>query len=477
MKMRRGKCRSCARLADRVAELERQLAAALARIAELERQLAAARKDSSTSSKPPSSDIVKPPRPAGQAPGKRKRKRRPGGQPGHDRHERTPFSPEEVDRAWIYEWLDSSLPSDWEPLEEFHTIQQVDLVEKLFEVSEHRARLYRHRTTGEVVAAPLPGEVLRAGLVGPRLSALIAYQKGACHMSYRVIETFLADVLHLPLSTGQLAKVVRKASDALASRYAQLQSALPGQAVTNIDETGHPENGQRLWTWGFHVPGPQGFTLFHIAPSRSSEVLKEFLGETFAGVVGCDYHSAYRKFLHDIGASMQFCWAHLIRDVKYLVTLPDKVTRRFGERLLAAIKALFRVWHRRDRTSADRWRREADRAKRGVLKVARRPPWRKEPRNIAERFRHHAEHYFRFLETPSVEPTNNAMEQRFRFVVIDRKITQGTRGQTGRRWCERIWTVLATCAQQGRSTFDFLHASILAHFKNQAPPSLLPVPP
>ncbi|MGI6417383.1 MAG: hypothetical protein ACOX1P_17110 [Thermoguttaceae bacterium] len=36
------------------------------------------------------------------------------------------------------------------------------------------------------------------------------------------------------------------------------------------------------------------------------------------------------------------------------------------------------------------------------------------------------------MDTPGVEPTNNAMEQRFRFVVIDRKITQGTRGQAGR---------------------------------------------
>jgi transposase len=382
-----------------------------------------------------------------------------------------------VDQGWVYEWPESSFSSDWEPLEEFQTVQQVDLVKKLFEVSEHRARLYRHRTTGEVVAATLPSEVLRAGLVGPRLSALVAYQKGACHMSYRVIETFLADVLHLRLSTGQLAKVVRKASDALASGYAQLQSALPGQAVMNIDETGHPENGQRLWTWGFHVPGPQGFTFFHIDPSRSSDVLKEFLGETFAGVVGCDYHSAYRKFLHDIGASMQFCWAHLIRDVKYLVTLPDKVTRGFGQRLLAAIRVLFRTWHRRDQTPVDRWRREADRAKRGVLTVARRPPWRKEPQNIANRFRQHADHYFRFLQTPGVEPTNNAMEQRFRFVVIDRKITQGTRGQTGRRWCERIWTILATCAQQGRSAFEYLHESILAYLENQAPPSLLPLSP
>jgi transposase len=402
MGTRPGRCRNCARLAERVAELERQLAAALARIEELERQLASARKDSSTSSKPPLSDIVKPPRPLAQARGGRKRKRRRGGQPGHERHERTAFPPEEVDATWVYEWPESSLGSDWERLDEFHTIQQVDLVKKLFDVTEHRARMYRYRPTGEVVAAPLPKEVVRAGLVGPRLSALIAYQKGACHMTYRVIETFLKDVLHLPLSTGQLAKIVRKASAALAPACGKLQAALPGQPVLNVDETGHPDSGDRLWTWGFHAPGPRGFTLFHIDPSRSSDVLKEFLGETFKGVVGCDYHSAYRKFLHDTGAAMQFCWAHLIRDVKYLVKLPDAVTRRFGEKLLTKIKHLFRTWHRRDQMPNERWKREADRARRGVLKVARRPPRRSEAQNIAQRFRQHTEHYFRFLETPGV---------------------------------------------------------------------------
>jgi len=382
-----------------------------------------------------------------------------------------------VDRTWIYEWPESSLSAEWKPLEEFSVVQQVDLATKLFEVTEHRARLYLHRPTGEVVAAPLPDEVLRAGLVGPRLSTLIAYQKGTCHMTYRVIKTFLADVMHLPLSTGQLAKIVRKASAALAPSYAQLQAALPGRVMLNVDETGHPENGQRLWAWGFHAPQPQGFTLFHIDPSRSSDVLKEFLGETFQGVVGCDYHSAYRKFLHDIGAAMQFCWSHLIRDVKYLVTLPDAMTRRFGAKLLGKIKHLFRTWHRRDQMPAERWSRAAEQAKRAVLKVARRPPRRSEAQNIGERFRQHSEHYFRFLVTPGVEPTNNAMEQRFRFVVIDRKITQGTRGETGRRWCERIWTVLATCAQQGRSAFDFLHDSIVAYLTKQPFPSLLPQPP
>jgi transposase len=452
--------------------IEKAIAPLLARIEQLEAQLAAAKKDSSTSSKPPSSDIVKPPRPDAKTGKGRKKKRRPGGQRGHARHERPLFPPEQVDKVWCYEWAEASSLPEWEPLDEYQTVQQVDLLPKLFEVVEHRARLYRHRVTGQVVVAAMPEAVRGAGLVGPRLSALIAYHKGACHMTYRVIQTFLRDVLQLDFSTGQLVKIVGKASDALLFSYEQLQTALPTCRMVNIDETGHPENGQKLWTWGFHVPGPDGFTLFHIDAARSSDVLKEFLGETFSGVVGCDYHSAYRKFLNDLGAQMQFCWAHLIRDVKFLATLRDRATRGYGERLLTAIKGLFHVWHQRDVMRPDRWKQSADRARREVLKVAKRPPSRREAQNIAKRFRKHGEHYFRFLDTPGVEPTNNAMEQRFRFVVIDRKITQGTRGQTGRSWCERIWTVLATCAQRGRSAYLFLQETMDAFFAGRTLPTL-----
>ncbi|MGQ9605290.1 MAG: DUF6444 domain-containing protein, partial [Thermogutta sp.] len=59
----------------------------------LGQQLAAARKDSSNSSKPPSSDIVKPKKPLLKGGEKRKK----GGQPGHEQHVRSPFSPEVVD--------------------------------------------------------------------------------------------------------------------------------------------------------------------------------------------------------------------------------------------------------------------------------------------------------------------------------------------------------------------------------------------
>jgi transposase len=59
-------------------------------------------------------------------------------------------------------------------------------------------------------------------------------------------------------------------------------------------------------------------------------------------------------------------------------------------------------------------------------------------------------------------------------VVIDRRITQGTRSERGNRWCERIWTVVATCSQQGRSVFEYLEVAVTAWFCGDEAPSLLP---
>ena len=79
-----------------------------------------------------------------------------------------------------------------------------------------------------------------------------------------------------------------------------------------------------------------------------------------------------------------------------------------------------------------------------------------------------------FITTPGIEPTNNLAEQAIRFVVIDRQITQGPRSEGGRRWLERIWTTMATCAQQGRSAFEFLVESVQAHFQGTAAGVLFP---
>ena len=102
-----------------------------------------------------------------------------------------------------------------------------------------------------------------------------------------------------------------------------------------------------------------------------------------------------------------------------------------------------------------------------------RVPRTNEAENLAQRFHEHGESYVRFLTTPGLEPTNNLAEQAIRFVVIDRLVTQGSRSVAGRQWLERIWSVLATCAQRGRSAFAFLVDSVNAFFHGQPTRSLL----
>jgi transposase len=467
----RGGCRRCRELQRTVAMLLARVAALESQLAATQAELAAARKTSATSSKPPSSDLVKPPKTRTQR-GRRKR----GAQPGHPRHERPAFGPDEI--THVEEHRLECCPECGGALELLdepaRVQQQVEVAARPVEIVEHRSRVCRCRKCQQEFTTPIPKAVQAAGLVGPQLTALVGYLKGACHCSFSTIRRFLRDVLQVTISRGQLRKLCGKVADSLDAAYQQLLAALPTQQNLNIDETGHKENGQGLWTWCFRAPR---FTLFQIDPSRGSEVLVQTLGTAFAGVIGCDYFSAYRKYLRlNAHVLLQFCLAHLIRDVKFLVEHPHSRNRAYGKRVLAALRELFAIIHRRASYRSERAFRGAleDQGVEVWAQATFRVPPTKEARNLAERFRQHGQEYLRFITTPGVEPTNNLAEQAIRFVVLDRKVTQGTRSATGRKWCERIWTTIATCTQHGRDLLAFLTQSLEAHFAHRPGPALLP---
>jgi len=468
----RARCPNCRRLQARVDALEAELAELKKVVAELRRQLAAARKDSSTSSKPPSSDIVKPPKPP---PPEGQERRSIGGQPGHPKHERVAFPPEAINDGSFDHHL-TWCPRCGQHLQPLlsiapRVIQQVDVLEVPLKIQEHRSHPGWCDHCQKEYEPDWPVGIARGGLVGPRLTTVIAYLKGACHASYSTIRKFLRDVVGVTISRGLLARVIAKVSEALERPYEELLRDLPEQARLNVDETGHKQNGQRQWTWCFRAAL---YTLFKIDPSRSGDVLIEVLGTEFNGVLGCDYFSAYRRYQREFGVLLQFCLAHLIRDVKYLTTLPDARDRAYGERLREALRRLFGVIHQREGLSATTFQRRLEAARAEVLRCGTQDvPETRASRTLAQRFERHGPSYFRFITTPGVEPTNNLAEQAIRFVVLDRLVTQGTRSETGNRWCERIWTVIATCGQQGRSVFAYLEAAVGAWFAGTEAPSLL----
>lgn len=473
-KNRATSCPNCERLLRELEKLK-------SRVEQLEAELAKARKNSGNSSKPPSSDITSPPKSkAGSTTAKRGQKRKGakrkrGGQPGHPKHERPLFDPDEIDISWEYrlpacpccggKLHDIDLPPK--------TQQTVDIEVFPVVVEEHRGIAQWCPECQKTHYPSFPEELVRAGLFGPRLTTLVGYLKGACHMSFSNIRRYFRDVIGLRVSRGMLAKLIRKVSRSLEDPYDELLRLVQEEDRLNVDETGHKENGGRLWTWCFRA---SLYTLFKISPSRASKVLIEVLGEEFNGVLGCDYFSAYRKYMKDFNVAVQFCLAHFIRDVKFLAEHPNRKNRAYGQRLLDHLRKLFGTIHRRDEYATEEgFRRALGRVRNDLVwDATMESPNTREAQNLAERFYSHTESYFRFITTPNVEPTNNLAEQAIRFVAVHRRLTQGTRGESGRTWCERIWTAVATCAQQGRSVFEYLHETVSAYFCGQPAPTLVP---
>ena len=319
-------CPGCAELRALVEKL-------VARIDSLEGQLAKSKKTSANSSKPPSSDIVKPPKETKR----RKGKRKIGGQPGHPKHDRDLcVGDADIKHAHELELCpgcggDSILllpgGSKWH--------FQFELVEKPIVLHAHEAFAYWCDDCDEVHHAELPLALRKGGLAGPRLSSLVGSLKGGCHASYSTIRSLLSDALGVTLSSGMLAKVVQKVSVALERSYSEALARLPEERRLNIDETGHKENGRKHWTWVFRA---RDFTLFSIDPSRGAQVLERVLGPDCEAVIGHDYFSSYRAYMKNASVTVQFCLAHVIREVKFLAESKRGVVSNYGKRLLDGLR-------------------------------------------------------------------------------------------------------------------------------------------
>jgi hypothetical protein len=106
---------------------------------------------------------------------------------------------------------------------------------------------------------------------------------------------------------------------------------------------------------------------------------------------------------------------------------------KYANNVLARLRRLFPVIHRQERMSEAGFQCALGRPRRKRVWTATNPAHTTHAENMAERFRQHGDACFRFITTPGIEPTNDLAEPAIRFVVIDRRIPQGARGERGWR--------------------------------------------
>jgi transposase len=471
------------RLREELSEKKQQLSEAEKQIKDLERQLKLRHQNSTTSSKPPSSDGL-----AGeqrQRGSKRKKgQRKPGGQPGHNGRWRKLVPAERVNK--VIEFFPPRCRSCNHPFAGRGAKPAVEGEPRRHQVTElpsieaHITEYQCHRALcpecGKATQAALPKEV--TGNFGPQLTALIAYLTVVCRMPRRVVLELIGQVLGIQLSLGSVQNSWEEASEAVAEPCAELERQLPNQPVVNSDETGYRTNGEKRWLWAMVAPS---FVFYKIALSRGAEVLVQLLGEVFAGVLCSDRCPSYLKYHKGAG---QLCWAHFKRNVLGVLEIAKTTdAERFCRDLLALHARLFRLWHRfRDGPGArygpiDRQQLilKSIPLEKKFFALADRYAGSddKDVRNLATALLKHFERFFTFLREEGVEPTNNSVERALRCAVQWRKISFGSRSAEGEVAVARLLTVARTCQMQGRTPLGYLSAAIRSHRSAQPVPRLL----
>ncbi len=430
------------------------------RIAGLEARLG---RNSSNSSRPPSSDGPQVKRGVPRPPTGRRR----GGQWGHPKHGRVLLPPDEVidHKPSRCGHCDTPLAGDDpEPIVD----QVVELPVKLRQVIHHRRHtLACPRCQALTAADPIP-EAARG--FGPRLQAAAAYLSGVGRLGKRPIRQLFADLHGIPIALGSVSNLEARTGLALRSIHDEAMDHTRGLDA-NVDETGWKQGPKKAWLW---VAVTSRVTAFLIRRHRNREAFDDLVGPK-PGVLTTDRYSVYK---HLTGDRRQVCWAHLRRDFQAMIDRRDRGSPT-GEELLFHADMLAQEWAKvREGARSRGWfSREVLpwlRAEVHLLLDAGSRCGGGKTAGVCGELLSLEAGLWTFATVPGVEPTNNAAERAVRHAVCWRKTSYGTDSERGSRFVERVLTVVASCRTQGRDVMEFLTRAITAHPSQSEKPSLLP---
>ncbi len=428
-------------------------------------------KNSKNSSNPPSSDgPALPPNPK-----KKKGERKKGGQPGHKGVTRKLVPIEDVDESYDVKPETCGQcghglnGEDTSP----HRHQVAEIPPVIATVAEYRLHTLSCPSCGGDTRAELPSGVPK-GAFGPRLQAMGSLFTGRYHLSKRDTVEILADFFRVPMSLGSISALERRTSKAIASAVEEAREYVKEQVQAHMDETGWYEKNKRFWMWVASVPF---VTVFLIRQSRGGKVVKEMLGEKFAGIINSDRWSAY-NWLPVL--SRQLCWAHLKRDFQAFIERGEG-SEKLGKNIKTQVDLMFKWWKEvKDGTlsfAAFQDKMEPVQVKVGeLLREGTNCEHKKTAGTCRDILKREAA-LWTFVRQEGIEPTNNIAEQKVRPGVLWRKVSFGTQSDAGSRFAERAMTVIATLKQQDRNVLDYFVEACDAANWNKSAPSLLPKSP
>lgn len=428
--------------------------------------------DSKTTSKPPSSDLLKKPEHRRKRNTSKGNRRKPGGQPGHEGKTRKGFS--RIDRIEILRpevcvVCGAQAFSSTPVASRRHQVAR--LVAQPLEIVAYEQH-HCQCACGAVVGGQWPSDVVPTQDLSLGVQSLLGWLGNYGHLSYGKQQEFLEELGALKIGVGTLHATNERVANAVVQPVDRLWQWARAQAHVQVDETPWLVQGVKEWLW---VAGAERFCLFHAADTRSRDELKAMLGESFDGVLSSDDFSVYNGY--DV-AAQQKCLAHLRRHFKRLSLKAVGENQKMAKAFLKRIDEAFhhhRQW--RETKNAKAYHDWASKFKKRLHHALNR--WHGKVDGTAQTLlgslQQKAKQWWYFLDHPDVPPDNNLAERLIRLAVTKRKISGGSRSMMRFAQTADLLSVIQTCRRQGRSAVAFFQQALMAqHDPSTTTPSLIP---
>jgi transposase len=349
-------------------------------------------RDSSNSSRPPSTDSTAKKREQRKPITER---RKPGAKPGHPGHRQTLLEP--TTTVSLFPEPCGCGHAEMTTLIAYQTHQVIELPVIRPEVIHWRLHQGQCGSCGKLRKASLPADQTTG--FGPRLTAFVGEMSGIVNVSRSAVPDLYASVFSIPLSKGALQKMINRVSEALVPHYEAIGRVARAAPVNHLDETSWFTQGLKHWLWVMTNPL---VAYFQIHPSRSQTAFEQLIAD-WRGILVSDDYGVYQSWT----GRRQTCLAHLIRTAKGLAEHLESGIAAFGRRIRDELQRLCHM--STERPTVGQWRAWHARFRHLIASTTGRLD---KAGMFARRLDREQQALLLFLDLPGIDPTNNASEVR-----------------------------------------------------------------
>lgn len=429
------------------------------RVEKLEAQLA---KNSRNSSKPPSSDGLKKPKPKSQ---RKKSGRASGGQEGHSgiTLEQT-VTPDFINIHSV-DTCKNCATSLAKVESELHVCrQEFDLPPIKLQVTEHKAEVKTCPKCGFVNTGIFPERITQPVQYGPVVKATATYFAQYQLLPYARLAECFRDVFNFSLSEGTLYNTYATCHKKLENHDIQVQALLIEAPIVHFDESGLRINKKLNW---LHVASTENLTHYSVHEKRGQEAMDDIgILPKFNGRAIHDHWSSY--FNYDCYHGL--CNSHHLRELTYM---EEQYKQEWAKKLKVCLLEIKEEVAKRK--SAGRQKMQPSRLsyfekrysrilREGLkeipaIKVApkKRGRVKQHPtKNLLDRLQAYKEETLVFMYDFRVPFTNNQGEQDIRMIKSKQKVSGCFRSNQGSKMFCRIRGYISTARKHSLNVLDAL---------------------